>query len=41
MQFAKQEIVKYKAKDGLDLEGVLSRPLNEESSTTSSTASII
>ncbi|MSU79125.1 MAG: S9 family peptidase [Gemmataceae bacterium] len=30
MAFAKQEIVKYKAKDGLELEGVLIRPLNEE-----------
>lgn len=30
MAFAKQEVVKYKAKDGLELEGVLIRPLNEE-----------
>jgi dipeptidyl aminopeptidase/acylaminoacyl peptidase len=30
MQFAKQEVVKYKAKDGLELEGVLIRPLNEK-----------
>ena len=30
MKFAKQEVVKYKAKDGLELEGVLIRPLNEE-----------
>jgi dipeptidyl aminopeptidase/acylaminoacyl peptidase len=31
MKFAKQEVVKYKAKDGLELEGVLIRPLNEKS----------
>jgi dipeptidyl aminopeptidase/acylaminoacyl peptidase len=30
MKFAKQEVVKYKAKDGLELEGVLIRPLSEE-----------
>ncbi len=30
MKFAKQEVIKYKAKDGLELEGVLIRPLNEE-----------
>ncbi len=30
MAFAKQEVVKYKARDGLELEGVLIRPLNEE-----------
>jgi dipeptidyl aminopeptidase/acylaminoacyl peptidase len=30
LAFAKQEIVKYKARDGLDLEGVLIRPLHEE-----------
>ena len=30
MKFAKQEVVKYKARDGLELEGVLIRPLNEE-----------
>src|SRR5262249_9963661 len=30
MKFAKQEVVKYKAKDGLELEGILIRPLNEE-----------
>ncbi|HLF65629.1 MAG TPA: S9 family peptidase, partial [Saprospiraceae bacterium] len=29
--FAKQEVVKYKAKDGLEIEGILIRPLNEES----------
>jgi dipeptidyl aminopeptidase/acylaminoacyl peptidase len=31
MKFAKQEVVKYKARDGLELEGILIRPLNEES----------
>src|SRR5262249_7425520 len=30
MKFAKQEVVKYKARDGLELEGILIRPLNEE-----------
>jgi dipeptidyl aminopeptidase/acylaminoacyl peptidase len=30
MKFAKQEIVKYKARDGLELEGILIRPLYEE-----------
>jgi dipeptidyl aminopeptidase/acylaminoacyl peptidase len=30
MQFAKQEVVKYKARDRLELEGVLVRPLNEK-----------
>ena len=30
MQFAKQEVVKYKARDGLELEGILIRPLNEK-----------
>ena len=30
MKFAKQEVIKYKAKDGLELEGILIRPLNEE-----------
>ncbi len=30
MKFAKQEVVKYKARDGLELEGVLIRPLNEK-----------
>lgn len=30
MQFAKQEVIKYKARDGLELEGVLVRPLNEK-----------
>ncbi len=30
MQFAKQEVVKHKAKDGLELEGVLIRPLGEK-----------
>ena len=28
MQFAKQEVVKYKARDGLELEGVLIHPLS-------------
>lgn len=32
MKFAKQEVIKYKAKDGLELEGILIRPLNEEKS---------
>jgi dipeptidyl aminopeptidase/acylaminoacyl peptidase len=30
IKFAKQEVVKYKARDGLELEGILIRPLNEE-----------
>ena len=30
MKFAKQEVIKYKAKDGLELEGILIHPLNEE-----------
>jgi len=30
LRFAKQEVVKWKARDGLDLEGVLIRPLQEE-----------
>ncbi len=30
MQFAKQEVVKHKAKDGLELEGILIRPLGEK-----------
>lgn len=30
VKLAKQEIVKYKARDGLELEGLLIRPLNEE-----------
>jgi dipeptidyl aminopeptidase/acylaminoacyl peptidase len=30
MKLAKQEIVKYQARDGLELEGILIRPLNEE-----------
>lgn len=30
MQFAKQEVLQFKARDGLDLEGILIRPLNEE-----------
>lgn len=30
MKFAKQEVIKYKAKDGLELDGILIRPLNEE-----------
>ena len=30
MQFAKQEVIKYKARDGLELEGLLIRPLNEK-----------
>jgi dipeptidyl aminopeptidase/acylaminoacyl peptidase len=30
MQFAKQEVVKYKARDGLELEGILIRALNQE-----------
>ena len=30
MKFAKQEVIKYNAKDGLELEGILIRPLNEE-----------
>ncbi len=28
--FAKQEVIHYKAKDGLEIEGILIRPLNEE-----------
>ena len=31
IEFAKQEVVRYKAKDGLEIEGVLIRPLHEES----------
>ena len=30
MKMAKQEVIKHKAKDGLELEGVLIRPLNED-----------
>jgi dipeptidyl aminopeptidase/acylaminoacyl peptidase len=30
MRFAKQEVVKYKARDGLELEGILIRPLDEK-----------
>ena len=30
MRFAKQEVVKFKARDGLDLEGLLIRPLDEQ-----------
>jgi dienelactone hydrolase len=30
MKLAKQEVIKYKARDGLELEGILIRPLNEE-----------
>lgn len=30
IKLAKQEVIKYKARDGLELEGVLVRPLNEE-----------
>lgn len=30
MSFAEQEVVKYKARDGLELEGILVRPLNEK-----------
>ncbi len=30
LKLAKQEVIKYKARDGLELEGVLIRPLNEE-----------
>jgi dipeptidyl aminopeptidase/acylaminoacyl peptidase len=30
MRFAKQEVVKHKARDGLDLEGILVRPLDEK-----------
>jgi dipeptidyl aminopeptidase/acylaminoacyl peptidase len=30
MKFAKQEVIKYKARDGLELEGILIHPLNEE-----------
>jgi len=30
MRFARQEVVRHKAKDGLDLEGILVRPLDEE-----------
>jgi dipeptidyl aminopeptidase/acylaminoacyl peptidase len=31
IEFAKQEVVRYKAKDGLEIEGILIRPLHEES----------
>ena len=31
IEFAKQEVIKYKAKDGLEIEGLLIRPLHEES----------
>lgn len=31
VRFAKQEVVRYKARDGLELEGVLLRPLDEQS----------
>jgi dipeptidyl aminopeptidase/acylaminoacyl peptidase len=30
IEFAKQEVVRYKAKDGLEIEGILIRPLKEE-----------
>ena len=30
LRFAKQEVVKFKARDGLDLEGILVRPLDEQ-----------
>src|SRR5690606_20788548 len=32
-EFAKQEVIRYKAKDGLEIEGLLIRPLNEKSGT--------
>jgi dipeptidyl aminopeptidase/acylaminoacyl peptidase len=31
IEFAKQEVIRYKAKDGLEIEGILIRPLREES----------
>jgi dipeptidyl aminopeptidase/acylaminoacyl peptidase len=31
IEFAKQEVVRYRAKDGLEIEGILIRPLKEES----------
>ena len=31
VSFAKQEVIRYKAKDGLEIEGILIHPLNEES----------
>ncbi len=31
MRFAKQEVIQYKARDGLELDGILVRPLDEES----------
>src|SRR5690606_548662 len=33
IEFAKQEVIRYKAKDGLEIEGLLIRPLNETSGT--------
>lgn len=30
IEFAKQEVIRYKAKDGLEIEGILIRPLKEE-----------
>ncbi len=33
MAFAKQEVIRHKARDGLELEGMLMRPLNEEPGT--------
>jgi len=33
IEFAKQEVIRYKAKDGLEIEGLLIRPLNEKSGT--------
>ncbi|MBM4070354.1 MAG: S9 family peptidase [Planctomycetes bacterium] len=30
LRFARQEVIKYKARDGLDLEGILVRPLDEK-----------
>ncbi len=30
IEFAKQEVIRYKAKDGLEIEGILIRPLHEE-----------
>ena len=31
IEFAKQEVIRYKAKDGLEIEGILIRPLHEQS----------
>ncbi|MHC5109232.1 MAG: prolyl oligopeptidase family serine peptidase [Planctomycetota bacterium] len=33
MSFAKQEVITFKARDGLDIQGILIRPLNEEPGT--------